>query len=117
MSFRVHITCQKEVRKEGMAIVSRTREKLQAAGSHSPEAPHQNKDTNSPIPKCETPASYPEKLHQQYKKYDPGYEKFEKIKELDNLLKVRKQLGPVRGPSPSVSIPSYPKKVSPSSYD
>lgn len=35
----------------------------------------------SPISKNETPASYAEKLHQQCKKFDPGYKKFQKIKE------------------------------------
>lgn len=66
--------------------MGRVRGKLQAAGSQCPEAP-KSKDTNSPIPNGEILANYPENLHQLCKKYDPRYEKFEKIKELERLLK------------------------------
>lgn len=79
--------------------------------------PPKCKDTKSPIPKSETPASYAETLHKQCKKYDSGYEQFVKIR-------VR---GAAEGEKPNWSRVdtasfSYPNifpiaKVSPSSYD
>lgn len=62
-------------------VVGSVSEKTQGAGSQFPEAP-KCKDTSSPIPKGEILARYPEKVHELSKRYDPGYEKFEKIKEL-----------------------------------
>lgn len=82
--------------------MGRARGKFQAVGSQSPEAP-KSKDTNSPIPKGETPASYAQKS----KRFHPGYEKSLKIKELDKKLRQKKQ------PEPLASVPSSPPSPPP----
>lgn len=55
-------------------VVDRARGKPQIAGSHSAET-SKCKGTNSPIPRCDTPANYAEKLYKQCKKYDPDMKK------------------------------------------
>lgn len=101
--------------KQEWQVVSRERGKPQAVGSRSPEVP-KCKGTNSPIPKGETPVSYAEKLHNQCKKYDPGYEKFEKIKQFEWLLKAKKATCTIEGTASFSLYAIFSKeKFSPSS--
>lgn len=69
--------------------MDRVRGKLQAAKSQSYEAT-KGKDTNSPTPKGEDPAKYASTLNELSKKFNPGYEKFIKIKELERQLMAKR---------------------------
>lgn len=83
------LATKKAEEKQEWLVVDRTKGKPQATGSQSPEGPN-DKETNSPSPKGEAPASYASRLHELSKKFDPGYEMFNKIKELERQLKTKK---------------------------
>lgn len=70
--------------------MGRARGKLRAAGPHSTKVP-MVKDTHSPThstsAKGNSPTSYADQIRMQKLKYEPSFEKTEKLRELKDALK------------------------------